>query len=387
MNIVHKSFAVLGLLICMASCKRDHKEGSVIGPANIAASSKFAIVSPDTFRIITVTDPITDVYLSTASPNFGAKFNETVSWKIILTGLNSTAVKTLSGTSSVIDASNSVWTGNHDGLYYFEDNETIKADLIIAGREGIYSTTNFLLAQSRTFQRTATFSLSQTASNTPTTFEGILNFPTLFNVGGTTTIKLQDSIIRAPEGTHYVHIEGVSTQANGFFVGGLQCRMDPSADTSVPRFMPKEWTDPNKIYLNIYIRGIDHLPVGTMPYAELNFECHEDDNLNPSTVQNCTYYAISPVGTGTDWFCPSSEDAWVSVIPITHVGWKLFSIRYSDLLPSADLNNGGHGNKKQEPQKVCRVQFGLVSSPPFNHVQADIDFACFTYGAPLDPTK
>jgi hypothetical protein len=224
------------------------------------------------------------------------------------------------------------------------------------------------------------------AANTGTNtsdFEGTLAFPYLFNIGGTTVSTLQNQTIRAPEGTHYMHMEGVSTAVNGFFVGGLQSRINSGATA---HFFPATWTDPTKIYLNVYVRGIDHLPAGNFPYATLNFECHEDDNNNMSTAANCATYAY-PGGGNADSFCPSSEDSWVFTIPVRHIGWQLFSCKYSDLTPSADFANGGFGNKKLEPQKVCRVQFGMISSPPFNRVSVDLDYACFTYGAPYDPKK
>jgi hypothetical protein len=362
------------LIISFAACKRDYTESP--GKAtNISASSSF---TSSTFTVSGDADFPLDI-----KPSFSVTFSETVTWKIELTGQNSTATKTISGTSSVINAANSTWIGNHDGLYFFEKGEKVTANLIISGKAGVFASTTFTIAGARdTKTATPTFMLVSNSSD----FETTGSYPSQFGIGGSQVYTPQNDKIRAPEGVQYLHLEGVSAETNGFFVGGLQFRRNTIASTT---FFPPAWTDPDKIYLNIYIRGIDNLPAGNLPYANLNFECHEDDNKNLSTTTNCSYYANrpGPPTNNPDHFCPSSEDSWVFKVPVRHTGWQLFSCKYSDLLPSEDFANGGFGNRKLEPQKVCRVQLGMVSSPPFNRVSIDLDYACFTYGAPFDPKK
>ena len=384
------------LVISFASCKRNYADSAVKAPTNISASNGNAFVC----GTLGLGIPSPDFSLN-LNQTFTATFSETVTWKIELIGKTSAATKTISATSSVINASNSTWIGNHDGLYFFEMGETVTANLIVSGKAGICSSTTFTIATVRDAKTpTTTFMLinpnkvGNQAMDYNSDFEIPTSngYPTQFTIGAKSQsiYTFQNQVIRAPEGKSYMHIEGVSADANGFFVGGLQCRMNATAQfnpTDSTNFFPKSWTDPSKIYLNVYIGGIDQLPAGNLPYAQFNFECHEDDNRNPSTVDNCSYYAQKPAGTSTDYFCPSSEDAWVFKVIIRHTGWQLFSCKYSDLLPSEDFANGGFGNRKLEPQKMARVQFGLVSSPPFNRVSANIDYACFTYGAPYDPTK
>lgn len=383
MNIF-KIVSLALITVSFASCKRDYDNSPAKAPTNISASSGFNCGTLGTNL------PNADFSLSLPF-YFTATFNETVTWKIELKGHTSKATKTLSGTSSYLDATNASWTGNHDGLYFFEQGEVVNAKLIISGREEPCTTISINLVGARDVKSsTPTFMLASTQPGSTSDFEASSTYPYMFNIGATTTHKVQDDMVRAPEGTKFMRIEGVSAETNGFFVGGLQCRKNPTAafnPSDSTNFFPKSWTDPDKIYLNVYVRGIDNLPAGNFPYAVLNFECHEDDKRNPSNIGNCSYYANKPVGTNTDYFCPSSEDSWVFKIPIRHTGWQLFSCKYSDLLPSEDFANGGFGNRRLEPQKVCRVQFGLVSSPPFNRVSADIDYACFTYGAPFDPKK
>ncbi|MGN6645133.1 MAG: hypothetical protein ACTHJT_01280 [Cytophaga sp.] len=394
MNRLIKLGIIATVALITVSCKKkDLNEGGM--PKNIAASSNFTCGTLDAqFG----GSPTTSIDLSLGLPlEFAATFNETVSWKIVLRGQTSTAVKTISGTSSVLNASNATWIGNHDELYFFESGEKVSADLIVSGKAGICSSDTVTIVNARNFRVvTPTFMLiNGAATSNNSDFEPTNNssyastFPTLFNIGGETKAILQADTLRAPEGQYLLRIIGKSTEQNGFFVGGLQSRRNSAASTY---FFPTSWTDPDKIYLNVYVRGINGMPFDkdgnqAKPFATLNFECHEDDRGDNSTATNCDYYAKKPTGTGTDHFCPSSEDSWVFKIPVQHTGWKLFSCKYSDLLPSEDFANGGFGNRKLEPQKVCRVQLGMVSSPPFNTVSIDLDFACFTYGAPFDPKK
>jgi hypothetical protein len=422
MNILKKGVFLTMLTISIVSCKRDYSTSTVMGPANISADSKFAVTAPFSAFVSSM-----DFSQNIITENFTATFNEKVTWQIVITGERSTAVKTITGTSAVIDGTNSTWTGNHDGLYYFETGETVQAVLTVSGIKDPVGTTTITISKAPSLAATPTFQLiNATAGGSganafdsdyerPTDMltnfppkpsgqlgsQGINHFPTQFNVGSAYELNpfavLQTDSIRAPEGQYFCRIMGKSHEANGAFVGGLQHRKNANAST---HYFPTSWTDPTKIYLNVYVRGIDHLPtdyirgITCKPYATLNFECHEDDRADlttapfsqMSTKANCLYYAQRPT-QGTDCFCPSSEDAWVFTIPIMHTGWKLFSCRYSDLFPSADIANGGFGNKILEPQKVCRVQLGLVSSPPLNVISADVDLACFTYGAPLNPNK
>lgn len=382
MNIFKHSLFAIVFLISIASCKRDYTDSKVIGPANIAASDNFncGTLATSFGASVDFTLPI--------PKSFVATFNETVTWKIVLTGLRSTATKTISGTSSAINSSNSLWKGNHDGIYYFETGEQVRADLIISGKSEVCSSVTFTITKAINYRAvTPTFQLvNGNRSTYNTDFEpvnsaaGIINsFPYQFNIGARTLAIKQTEAIRAPEGEYFGRIIGTSAQPNGFFVGGLQHRKSANATGT---FLPVGWTDPHQLYLNIWVRGTDNLPEGSRPYATLNYECHEDDRGDVSAFGvNCN------TAGADDHFCPGSEDSWVFKIPINHIGWKLFSCKYSDLIPSEDFANGGFGNRKLEPQKVVRVQLGLVSSPPFNMVSADFDFACFTYGAPLDPTK
>jgi len=357
------------ILSTLASCKRDYTDKGVVGPTQIMASDNFQVTSAFT---TTGVPPI--LFDLGVCQEFAATFNETVSWKIVITGNTSEATKTISGTSKVVDPSNSTWCGEHDGTYFFESGETVTAKLFISGSQPVY-TTSFVIQTEKSYA-SPDFSLIWMAN-----FEtgSIGTFARQFAIPNNSFVTMvpQNDTIRAPEGVYFCRIHGKSIENNGFFVGGIQER---GKDSTATAFFPPSWTDPSKIFLNIYVRGIDHLLPGYKPYATLNFEVDEDDNDLVAKPPNCPYIS-------GDGFCPPNEDGWVFKIPINHQGWKLFSCRYSDLIPSEDGKNGGFGNRVLQPQNACRVQFGLVSSPPFNYVQADIDFACMTYGAPFDPTK
>jgi len=368
---MNKIWVVVPLILTLLSCKREYTDKGVVGPTQIMASKDFKVTAPFSAPI----DPV--LFDLDVCEEFAATFNETVSWKIIITGNTSKGTKTLSGTSDKLDANTAKWCGSHDGLYFFEAGETVTAELIVSGSTTTYKT-SFTIGSTLNYSApTSNFQLVKGCD-----FEtgAILGFSQgQFEIPNATFIKVlaQNETIAAPEGVYFCRISGKSIENNGFFVAGIQHR---GKDSTATAFFPPDWTDPTKIFLNVYVRGIDNLMTGYRPFATLNFEVDENDNDLLANLTNCPY-------ASGDGFCPPNEDGWVFKIPITHQGWKLFSCRYSDLIPSEDGKNGGFGNRVLQPQNACRVQFGLVSSPPFNFVQADIDFACMTYGAPYDPTK
>ena len=238
MNIVKITTLAL-LIISFASCKRDYAESPNKAPTNIAATKGF----------------VCDTFYTTGNANFEigtypffATFNETVSWKIELIGQTSTATKTIFSTSSSINSLNSGWNGNHDGLYYFEVGEMVTANLIISGKPGITSSISFSIdAVKDAITASPTFMLVTPASD----FEIAGTYPTqfsIFPVGGLydPAYKIQDDQIRAPQGVQYLRLEGVSTEQNGFFVGGIQCRKNTTAafnPADSTNFFPKSWTD------------------------------------------------------------------------------------------------------------------------------------------------
>jgi hypothetical protein len=364
----HKPLYILFALasVLFFSCKkRAYDEAGYINAAYIGASPNFAITTP-----FSATSP-QPLDLSADVATFEADFNEAVTWIVTIKGDSSNAEYTLTGTSKNMVAT---WNGAFNGVYFFESGDSITATLTILGSK---------LTQS---VRCAVGSVRDyTVSTSPdfvfvpfTNFEtGALgSFPRQFTISKApmsfTEVIRQTEKIAAPEGKYFCRVRGYSPELNGYFVGGVQHR------TTSGYFLDNTWSDPSDFYVNLYVRGNENLLPNSKPYAVLNFEFHEDDDAQSTFCD--------PI-TGTSPHCPNTEDSWVMKVPINHKGWKLFSAKYSDLQASEDAANGGSGNKVLQPTQIYRVQMGLVSNPPFNTVEVDFDFACFTKHQPYSPAK
>ncbi len=82
------------------------------------------------------------------------------------------------------------------------------------------------------------------------------------------------------------------------------------------------------------------------------------------------------------------DDAFVAKITLNHKGWKLFSFKYSSLLPSINAAFGGSGNKIMEPNRVTILNLVLTKkSDPDSPVELYFDHPIFTVGGPFDPSK
>ncbi|MCU0415824.1 MAG: hypothetical protein MUE33_01450 [Cytophagaceae bacterium] len=376
-----KSLWLIGLVLFISwSCKRDYEDKGFIGTPFISASENFQITSP-----LSVAFPTTVNFANAEIQEFNASFNEKVTWELQLTGIKSGATFLMKGTSDALDASNASWNGRHDGIYFFESNDSVVASLKVIGYKDILTTSFKIAPNGQKNYTTGNPNLSYilrtnfeliAPANAPINDQNINLFPTQFSIsppGIITGSVLQNDEIRAPEGFRFGRVAGLSTASNGFFVGGIQHRR-PNANLSSFYI---NWTDPEQVYVNIYVRGVDNMLPNSRPVAVLNFEFHEDDRDD----RVCGTIPSTP----NDRHCPTDEDSWVFRIPISHTGWKLFSNKYSNLTPGEDAANGGSGNRILQPDRIFRVQMGLISNPPFNYVQAEFDFACFTLGAPFDP--
>jgi hypothetical protein len=383
--------AVLVSGLILYSCKRKHVD--YLGPEYLAAPADLTVTN------YTVSDNI-DFYGGTTPCLISAEFNHRVSYTITITGRTSGAKKTFIGVNDKIDASaiGGIWDGGHDGLYFFRAGELV--DIVIS-----------FLATEYTVKKTVTITYAKnylTGKNIIPVggadyngYESVGAYPVQFTIGSGNSNCTQtfvapiidqrsadiiipgkpDSTIMAIEGNYFFQTIGKSYDGNGYFVGGLQHRNSAGEGY----LLDSTWTDPSQIYFNIFVFGMGD------GHTSINLEFHESDKSTESLKPrlecglsggNCANPQIEK-----DMHNPCTDDGWVYQYPVTHKGWKLISVKYSDCTPSASPTNGGSGDKIKEPGRVTRLQIGVVSSPPFNVAHATWDFPVITYGAPFDPNK
>lgn len=316
-------------------------------------------LAPEGFGVNTYSMGSSSANFATAKDTFYATFTHNVSWTITLKGAVSGATKTITGTSQFIDGSNPswLWDGSHDGLYFFRNGEKVGATISFLG-SNYTLTDSILITGTKPFKDIVVIDFETTpgwiaygdAGDSPNGFQVLAEgFPLSSYIPGRTFSK-------SIQGTkaHYWY----SLDVNGsFFGGGGKRTLTAGERAQLP-------TSPDSLYFNVYVYGLGNAN------SKLNFGASEDDNDGPAFTHE-----------------PASDDEFQVQITLDHVGWKLFSFKYTDFIPGANPSFGGNGNKTHEPKRIVEVTFGLISAPKSNFVEAIIDFPVLTFGAPFDPAK
>jgi len=387
-------------LVFIASCKRNNDP---IGPAYKAASSDFKLLTA-----LQATNPAVNFSIG-ETESFTAEFSQEVTWTLNLKGLRSGATKMFTGLSDKLDVSNNVWTGKHDGLYFFRSSEQVVATLTLLGSKLFFTDTiNIVYSRSWdipgeivtafTFEKLALSSSgganskirSQGGWSTGYTFfDGPFTdyptykatFPTGSDMitaknneiesilrdinGDTITTEIAGSV----EGDRFYRMAGqdgiyTSTGYSDYFIGG--CGL-PSA--AVGHLYDID-SNASNVYFNIYVYGTGD------PNSKLVVNFDEDDNRNgvPDSGVPSDNYAVY-------------EDEYAWAIQVDWVGWKLVSTKYSDLPLSADGVNARKkmGNGILQPQLISKIGLVLLSSAKGGKASVIFDFATFTMGKPFNP--
>jgi hypothetical protein len=340
------------LLIVLFACSR--KKVDYVGPAYVSA--------PSGFNVTSFTGTPSSVDFTVDSVLFKAVFPNPVTWTLTITGQTSGAVRTLRGISNSI---NLIWKGTNDGVTFFRTGETANAVLSFFGTTYTVSTTvNISMARDYTtygqFPLVGDFeNIKLVLPKPPSTYSpywASFNFPTPIanEVQGidSMAVDYNGNIVPSVQGKKYYFIRGLGAQPQ--FVSGLQY-FGP--------LNPKLPSDPSNVWVNMYIYGTGNAN------AQVDLEYQEDD-------------------LGTTIYNPKKDDAWVAHIVLNHIGWKLFSYRYTDLVQSTNVGFGDNGNHIREPQKLISFDLVLLKvSNPNAPVEVYFDFPIITVGGPFDPSK
>ncbi|WP_430404142.1 hypothetical protein [Fluviicola sp.] len=257
-------------------------------------------------------------------------------WKISITGQTSGATKIISGTSKVVDVSNSVWNGSTTNLPMFKA-ETCDVMLTFTGAADTLHTTVIVSA--------------------PKVNQGFLiaDFETGWNSGWGTFIQSGASMdfniktdATAPQNGSYYNMQG--TVNWDWLIGLVDFKASAYGSPTLPL------TDnAGNLYFNVLIYGAPGYPNSLVL---LRFD--EDENVD---------------GTFTD----GSEDQYSLEVPVTWTGWKLVSLKYSDLV------GNGNGNGVHNPNKLNKVSVLHLANPASGFAKSGIDYLIFTENAALNP--
>jgi len=287
--------------------------------------------------------------------HFTSSFSKIVDWKVTIEGLNSGAKKIISGKSNVINANNSTWNGGVTNLPFFKDencsllltfqnhNDSISKTIKISGAK-TYGNGNELVI---------------------TDFEGGFNpnFTNFFNSG--MVKKIEDD--NPGQGNRFLVQESAP---NGCPWDWLIGYIDYPSDYWLQQGTLS--ADPDNVYFNIMIKGDSTLSPDNVPNSLFKLEFYEDENQD-------------------GFYSQANEDRLDYEFLVDWNGWKMISIKYSDLLTSTDSNNGGGGNKLREPNKIFKVRTLLLADPydPTDlttcsgFAKADVDYLIWSEGGPI----
>ncbi len=331
-----KISALLIAAILILGCRKE-EVGKFDGPSIDELNSPFSVVT----GLASSRDSVN--FAGGESVYFTAEFSKTVAWQLRIVGTESGAEKIVTGLSKIIDETTYTWDGSTTNLPIFK-NEICDVEL--------------------TFENEADTLLASVKISTPKTNSGFLiaDFDSGFNPGWSfffqSGLDMNFSIINdgtAPEGDKYYNMEG--TVDWDYLIGLLNFKATAYGETSFPLN-----SNPDNVYFNTMIYGD---PLFTNSIVLFQFE--EDEN-----------------GDGT--YDGASEDMYSLEIPVNWTGWKLVSVKYSDI-PS--LASGvpvpANGNSVHNSDRISTINMLHLANPATGHARSKLDYLIFTENGPLNP--
>ncbi len=324
------------VLMSIVSCRKDN---TTDGPSIAEIYSSFKVMTPFTASNDSVN------FASGQKITFSAAFNKVVNWEITITGQTSKAQKVITGQSREINALNALWNGSTSFFPMFKQ-ELCEAKLKIENE-----TDSFMLP----------IRILGTKTNqgfVVADFENGLNagWTRFIQSGANMDFKVKTDA-SSPQANSYLNMAGT---VNWDWLIGL---IDyPATAYGTTKTFPLN-SNPDNVYLNCLIYG-DASAANT---SLVLFQIKEDENADG--VINA-----------------SSDDEYDHEIKVDWSGWKLISLRYSDIVtlvngqPSTPKGNGQHN-----PDKIGKISMLHLANPNNGFASTKIDYIVFTNDKPLEP--
>ena len=276
---------------------------------------------------------------------FTAEFSKIVDWKITITGLNSMSEKIISGKSNIIDKSNSLWVGEVTNLPFFQEENCSVLLSFKSHEDSIFSSLNI----------NGTKAYGNGNELLVSDFENGFN-PNFTNFFQTTCLKKIENG-GAGQGGKYLRQEGTCDW--DWLIGYVDY---PSTNWYQQGVLN---ADPENIYFNIMIHGDSTLSPTNEANSLFKIEFYEDENQD-------------------QYYDPNSEDRLDYEFDINWNGWRMISVKYSDLIMATDPNGGGvSGNSIREPNKIIKIRTLLLANPESGFAKADVDYIIWSEGSPI----
>jgi hypothetical protein len=330
------SFLVIVIVLVFSACRKNELD-KIEGPSLKDQYGKFQVINE--FK---ASNDSVDFY-NGQSVYFEAEFSKTVNWTLSITGMTSGAKKVFQGTGKIVDNSSTTWNGSTTQFPVFK-TENCKAVLKFDSEPDTFvvyvkalskkNNTGFLIADFETPFKSGWSSFIQSGAN--------MDFQ----------IKSDNT---AAEGNAHYNMAGT---VNWDWLIGL---VNFKASAYGAPVFPLN-ANPGSNYFNVLIWGEPGLT-----NSLVLFQFQEDDNLNGS-------------------FSSQTEDMYSLQVNVNWEGWKLITVRYSDL---TCLVNGApatpSGNRQLEPNKLMQINMLHLANPSSGYAKTKLDYMIITQNAPLEP--
>lgn len=324
---------VLSLLI--SGCRKDTL---VIDGPNIQESLS-------TFRILTPFKCNKDsvAFGNPETAIFSASFNKVVNWEISVTGQTSKAKKVWTGQGKKIDATNSTWNGSTTFFPLFKSEKCV-ATLKIEGIQDSFQ----LPLKIKSPKVNQGFLLAD--------FENGFNplWTRFVQSGANMDFNIKSDAF-TPQASKYLRMAG---KVNWDYLIGL---IDFNAKAYGATKTLALSTNPDEVYFNCLIYG------------------------EPNTNESLVLFQFKEDEDANGIINASSDDEYDYQVTVNWTGWKLISVKYSDIVtlvngqPAAPKGNGQHN-----PNKIGKISMLHLANPANGFAACKIDYLIFT-DKPLEP--
>ena len=346
MKIKIKLILFLGLLCSLHSCTKIEFEG----PSITTIYGEFELIEP---FIITNTSPS---FLNNEKVGFHCEFNKPVEWKITIQGLNTSAIRIITGFSNLIDSNMIVWSGGPSQVPFFSE-EDCAIELTFENEIDTLRDTITIIS-AKTYENDVYFE----------DFEG--GFPAnglvYYNTDGggmTFSVANDDALL----GSSYFKMGG---RVNwDWALGSLDL---PLNITNISQ-------NSNDLYINIGILS-DIQDLHTGQFINILISEETDTPFNNNLDNNAS-----------DLF-ESTMEVYKMKVPVDWDGWQMKSFRYSDFEPVSPNNQDINFNMNPNDIRAIRISCQACPSSAGNpvcpenfgkDVRTDIDHIIFTANSSL----
>ena len=279
-------------------------------------------------------------FVGESATYFTAKFSKIVDWKISISGFSSGAQKIISGKSSSINATNSLWGGETTFLPFFKEEACFVSLTFPMHSDSAFKT--LVITEAKTYGDGTELLVSD--------FENGFN-PNFDDFFQTTCLKKIETG-GAGESDRYLVQEGTCTW--DWLIGYVD-------------YPANHWfqqgtlnANPSNVYFNMMIKGDSTLSPTNEANSLFKLEFYEDENQD-------------------GYYDATAEDRYDVEFNVDWNGWKMISINYSDLV----LAWNSEGNAIREPDKIIKFRTLLLANPESGFAKADVDYVIWSEGSPI----